>query len=690
MHPSRLIIRSLGVLALAALIGGAFVHGSDAGAQGAAAIQTVRPGLDTSNFDPTCKPCDDFYQFATGGFAKQHPRPPQFPSWNSFSILTQSNREVLHGILEAAAENAAAPPGSNEQKIGTYYRSCMDESGVEAAGLAPVQAQLDAIAGITNVAGLVTVAAQLQTINVDTAWEIDSGPDFRDSSKTIAQLDTSRLGLPDRDYYLNGDDRSKTIREKYVAYIAAMLGLGGLDQATATTSAQNILALETGLATVTPPRAELRDPMRTYHPQTLAAVQQLAPAVDWTAYAATIGAPPFTTLNVELPQYVTALNTALTATPLTTWKRYLTFKLLDSYAPTLPKRFYDASYGFHSGVMFGVTQQQARYLRCVRAVDNALGEALGEVYVAKAFPAQAKARAKALVATLQHELHDDIATLDWMSPPTRARAEIKLAAYVKKIGYPDHFRDYSALSVVDGPYAANALAAQRFENAYELAKIGKPTNRAEWGMSPPTVNAYYSTENNEIVFPAGILQPPFFSPQADDAVNYGGIGAVMGHEMTHGFDDQGRLFDERGNLHDWWTPGDAKRFAAHAQCIVDEFSGFQVEPGAHENGKLVEGEAIADLGGATIAFKAFQKTAQYKAHKPIGGYTPEQRFFLAFAQVWASERTEAFARQMIAVDPHPDDRYRVIGALSNLPQFRAAFKCAAGDKMVRANICKIW
>jgi putative endopeptidase len=689
MHSARLLVRSLGVLALAALIGAAVVHHSDAGAQ-APVVQTFAPGLPTSNFDPTCKPCDDFYQFATGGFVKVHPRPAQFPVWDTFGILSQSNREVLHGILEAAAKDAAAPPGSNEQKIGTSYRSCMDEAGVEAAGLAPLQPQLDAIAGITDLAGLAAVAAQLQRIGVNTAWEIDSGPDERDSSKTIAQLDTARLGLPDRDYYLNEDERSKTIRDKYVAYVATLLGLDGIDQAAATAAGQNILAFETGLAKATPTRAELRDPMRTYHPEALAAVQQLAPAIDWKAYAASVGAPPFATVNVELPAYVAALQTALTTVPLATWKQYLTFKVIDTYAPTLPTRFYDASFAFHSGVMFGVTVQQARYLRCVRSVDNALGEALGAVYVAKAFPPQAKARAQALVANLQRELHDDIATLDWMSPPTRRQAEIKLAAYVKKIGYPDRFRDYSALTVVDGPYAANALAAQRFESAYELAKIGKPTDRTEWGLSPPTVNAYYSIENNEIVFPAGILQPPFFSPRNDDALNYGGIGAVIGHEMTHGFDDQGRLFDERGNLHNWWTPGDAARFAAHAQCIVDEFNGFQLDPGIHENGKLVEGEAIADLGGITLAFKAFQKTAEYKAHRPIDGYTPEQRFFLAFAQVWAGTRTDAYARQMVTVDPHPDNRFRVIGTLSNLPPFRAAFSCAAHDTMVRAHVCKIW
>jgi predicted metalloendopeptidase len=385
-----------------------------------------------------------------------------------------------------------------------------------------------------------------------------------------------------------------------------------------------------------------------------------------------------------------ALDGRHAAPPIATWKAYLTFRTIDAYAPTLTKALVDARFDFYSRTLQGVNVQQPRDKRCVRAVDSALGEALGAVYVAKVFPPAAKARAKALVEGLQSVLHDDIAQLAWMSPATKARAEKKLAALNKKIGYPDHFRDYSALSIGDVPYATNAVAASRFRTAYDLAKIGKPTDRNEWFMTPPTNNAYYDPSNNEIVFPAGILRPPYFSQSFDDAVNYGSIGATIGHEMTHGFDDQGRQFDEKGNIDDWWTAADAQRFNARAGCIVDQFNGYDVDPGLHENGKLVQGEAIADLGGLVIALRAFERTPEYKSHRSLGGYTPEQRFFIAFAQSWAGARRDAFARQMVKVDPHPDERFRIIGTLSNVPEFRTAFACPMTSKMVRPHACAVW
>jgi putative endopeptidase len=672
------VLRTLAVLAVAALA----VNGVRAA--------DLAPGIPTSNIDPTCKPCEDFYQFAVGGFLKEHPRPPEFPRWGAFSILAEQNRDVLHEILERAATNTLAPPGSNEQKIGAYYRSCMDEAGIERAGLGPLQPQLDAIAKIASINDLVRVSGELQRIGVVTAWQLDSGPDAKDSSRTIAELGPGRLGLPDRDSYLTSDARSETLRAQYEAYAAKLLVLAGTDGAGAPSAAHDVLAFETRLARVRPSRVDMRDPQRTYHLQSLADVSRLAPVVDWSRYAAAAGAPAFTQLNDAVPDYVHALDEIVTSTPLATWKAYLTFRLLDTYAPALPRRFAAASFAFRSGNLLGVTSELPRWRRCVAAVDGALGEALGAVYVVQAFPPSAKTQALALVNNLQSVLHEDIEQLDWMGPATRSAALAKLEAYGKKIGYPDRFRSYAALDVAGVPYAANVLAARRFASDYELMQIGRPTDRFRWGMSPPTVNAYYSPGRNEIVFPAGILQPPFFSAQTDDAVNYGAIGAIIGHEMTHGFDNLGRQFDAQGNLHDWWTSADADRFTARAQCIVDEFSAFEVVPGVHENGQLVQGEAIADLGGLTIAYRAFQRTAQYRARRSIDGYTPEQRFFLAYAQAFAASRTDAYARILALSDPHPDDRLRVIGALANFAPFREAFHCVAGDPMVRATSCKIW
>jgi putative endopeptidase len=692
MNRLRLTVRVAG-------LGAAVILVLSALAQRLPAASLAPPGIAASGIDPadmdrTCKPCDDFAQFANGGFLKRHPIPAAFPMWGVNNIATEDNREQLHRILETAkagpAPDAGAAAGSNERKIGAYYGSCMDEHRADAAALEPLQAQLTAIQGIPTVQQIGPIAAQLAVVGVDAGWSLDSESDLKDSSKTIAGVSPSGLGLPDRDYYLQNDPRSKAIRQKYLAYVATVLRAGGLDAAPARSEAAGILALETVLAKATPPRAELRDPQKTYHPMSVGDLQRLAPTIDWKAYAYDLGAPPFETLDVSLPDYMKALDQRLVATPLATWKAYLTFRTIDAYAPTLTKALIDARFDFYSRTLEGVTAQQPRYKRCVAAVDHALGEALGAVYVAKYFPPPAKARARALVDNLQAVLHDDIAKLDWMSPVTKARAETKLAALTKKIGYPDHFRDYSGLSVGDVAYATNALAANRFQKAYGLAKIGKPTDRAEWFMSPPTNNAYYDPSNNEIVFPAGILRPPYFSAAFDDAVNYGSIGATIGHEMTHGFDDQGRQYDEKGNINDWWTPADAKRFNARAQCIVDQFDGYVVAPGAHENGKLVQGEAIADLGGLIIALRAFERTAEYKAHKPIGGYTPEQRFFIAYAQSWAGARREAFARQMVKVDPHPDERFRIIGTLANVPEFRTAFACPIASKMVRPHACAVW
>ncbi len=681
MNPVRLAVRALGAAAFTALI----ATSAFAGAPGGGA-----PALDRTSIDPTCKACDDFYQYATGGWSKSHPIPAGHARWGSFDELEQRNRDELHAILDDASKNASAPAGSDEQKLGAFYRSCMDTAGIERAGTAPVAPLLDGIAAVGDVPGLVREIAALQQAGVDGGLPLSSRADTKNSARQIANLGLGGLGLPDRDYYLNDDERSKSIRAAYRGYVAAQLQNLGDTAAAAQGEADGIVALETALAQATPRRADLRDPYKLYNPTPVAKLSALAPHVAWPAYFAALGAPAFDTLNVTVPSFVTAYDAQLTATPLATWKAYLRYHVADAYASVLPARFDDASFAFRSGTLLGVKEQLPRWQRCTSLTDASLRDVLGKVYVTRTFSPAAKARALALVTNLQDVLRDDIRTLDWMSPPTRARAVVKLDAFTKKIGYPDRWEDYATLPVADAALAQNVEAVRKWNDARALARIGTPTDRARWSMTPPTVNAYYNPSNDEIVFPAGILQPPFFNDAADDAVNYGAIGAVIGHEMTHGFDDQGRQFDEHGNLSDWWTPADAAAFKTRAQCIVDEFSGFESVPGTHLQGRLVQGEAIADLGGLTIAYKAFERTAQAKAHKTIDGYTPEQRFFLAYAQVWRSAATEGYARQLAATDPHPFDRFRVIGTLSNMPEFRRAFACAANDPMVRANRCQIW
>ncbi|HEX3467613.1 MAG TPA: M13 family metallopeptidase [Candidatus Elarobacter sp.] len=682
MHPIRLAVRALGAAALVALV---------ATALPSIAAGDAAPALDPAALDPTCKPCDDFYQYAVGGWLKTHTIPAGHPSWGSFDELAQHNRDALHAILETAAENTAAPAGSDEQKLGTFYRACMDEPRIEAAGTTPVDPLLASVAAVANEPALVDEIAHLQRLGVNDGLAFSSEPDGKDSSTTVAAIGMGGLGLPDRDYYLGTADRTVKIRTAYHDYVTAQLRNLGDTAATAAQEADAVLALETELARATPTRVELRDPQATYHPTALTALPAMAPHVPWTSFFAQFGAPAFSTVDVGIPRYVIGYDAQLAATPLGTWKAFLRFHVADSYAAALPKRFADASFAFRSGVLYGVKEQLPRWQRCSSATDMSLRTPMGKAYVAQEFPPAAKARAAAMVDNLQSVLRDDIGTLTWMGPETKRRAVEKLLAFTKKIGYPDSWVDYATLTIPDGaPYAQLVETVRAWNHARDMARIGKPTDRTLWGMTPPTVNAYYNSTNNEIVFPAGILQPPFFNATADDAVNYGAIGAVIGHEMTHGFDDRGRQYDIHGNLTDWWTTKDAAAFDARAQCVVDEFDGLSPLPGLHENGKLVQGEAIADLGGTTVAFKAFERTAQYKAHRALGGFTPEQRFFLAFAQVWRSLQTDDYTRELVLLDPHPNDRLRVIGTLSNMPAFRAAFRCAATSPMVRKDRCQIW
>jgi putative endopeptidase len=652
---------------------------------------TGHGGIDLANLDKSASPCDDFYQFANGGWLAKNPIPAAYPAWGVSSVLSESNLETVRQIVEAAAKNANAPKGSNEQKVGDYYASCMAEEKIEAAGLKPLESELALINNVKDQTSLQAEIAHLTDIGMNVPFESGSNQDFKNASEVIFGVSQAGLGLPDRDYYF--DEKRQPIRDAYVKHVANMFVLLGDAPERAATEAQTVMALETKLAKASMTRVEQRDPANVYHRMTVADLQKLTPNFDWSAFFRSIGYTQKADVNVAEPEFFKALNTELTSTPIDDWKTYLRWQRINGAASALSKKFVDEDFNFKGRVLTGTQEQQPRWKRCVRSTDAALGEALGQVYVQQAFPPAAKARALEMVKNLEAALKTDIGTISWMSDPTRTQAVAKLEAFMNKIGYPDKWRDYSTLSLDRDSFVANRMRANHFEQLRDLAKIGKPVDKTEWGMTPPTVNAYYNPQLNEIVFPAGILQPPFFDPNADDAVNYGAIGSVIGHEMTHGFDDEGAQFDAQGNLKNWFAEADLKNFHDRTNCVVAQFSGFTVEPGLNENGKLVVGESVADLGGLVIAYTAWQNSLKGKP-KPatIDGYTPEQRFFLAYAHGWATNIRPELARLLTNVDPHPLAKFRVNGPLSNMPQFTAAFQCKAGDKMVRADKdrCVIW
>jgi putative endopeptidase len=658
-----------------------------------AADPSAARGFDLSSMDRSVKPCDDFFQFAGGSWLKNNPIPASRARWGNFDLLRTHNEEVLHEILEAAAKNHAAEPGSNDQKIGDFYATCMNTDAIESAGLKPLEPDFERIAAIKNVEELQAEITRLQVEGVNSGFAFGSIQDFKDSTKVIGAVFQSGLGLPDRDYYTKTDDKSAKIREQYVAHVAKMLSLAGDDAGTVDAEAKTVMALETKLAESSLTRVETRNPDNIYHPTTLTQLKTDTPSFSWEKYFHQIGYPAIDSINVGQPVFFKAFNGMLTETPLADWKVYLRWHLVHAAAPGLPSAFVDEDFNFFGKTLTGTLEILPRWQRCVRSTDHELGEALGQVYVKKVFPPESKARALEMVHNLIAALREDLSTLDWMGPETRQQARIKVDAIALKIGYPDHWRDYSAYKVARTSYAENVRQGNDFEFHRDADKIGKPLDRTEWDMTPPTVNAYYNPSLNEIVFPAGILQPPFYDAKRDDALNYGGMGAVIGHEMTHGFDDQGARFDAQGNLKNWWTPEDLKNFQARSQCIIDQFDGFEVEPGLHENGKLVVGESIADLGGLTIARAAFERTLAGKpAPKDIDGFNAEQRFFLGFSQIWFGAARPEQQRVLAATDPHPLQRFRVDGPLSNMPSFSKAFGCSAGSPMVRGEKtrCQIW
>ncbi len=668
---------------------------SDGGSAAATPSDTTQPvhGFNLANLDRSATPCNDFYQFSSGGWMKNNPIPADRSTWAVFSALRSSNEEALHTILEAASKDRSAAPGSNRQKIGDFYASCMNESLIEATGTKPLDPEFERIAAIKDTPSLQAEIAHLQRTGMNVAFGFGSLQDFKDSKSVIFVVAQGGLGMPDRQYYLDDDDRSKQLRAGYVQHVTNMLKLLGDDAATSAAEAKAVLDFETTFAKAATKREDLRNPEMNYHMMTLVEVAGLTPHFAWPEYFKQIGAPSVSQVDVAQPDAIKAVDAALASVSLADWKTYLRWHLIHNAAPTLSAKFVDENFDFYGTQLTGAKENLPRWRRCVQQTDGELGEALGQFYVQQYFPPEAKARALELVHNLMAALREDLSTLDWMSPATRQQALHKLDAMNIKIGYPDKWRDYSAFRVDRGPYVDNVTRGDTFEQARDLAKIGKPVDRTEWGMTPPTVNAYYTPLHNEIVFPAGILQPPFFDAKADDAFNYGSIGSVIGHEMTHGFDDQGSQFDADGNLKNWWTPEDLKNFRERGDCIAKQFDAFEVEPGLHGNGKLEEGESIADLGGLVIAYAAFQKTLAGKPAPPdVDGFTADQRFFLGFSAHWAANYRPEVARLLAKTDPHPLNAFRVDAALSNMPVFAKAWGCAADSKMVRPEAirCRIW
>ena len=663
-------------LALAVLSGAAVAN-----AQTAAPAK--QPALDVANFDTSAKPCEDFYAYANGNWLKSHPIPNDRSRYGSFDEVADRNREVLRKILEETSAKSDWPKGSIEQKVGDFYAAGMDEAAIERAGTKPLEPLFATIDKLKGPGDLPAVLAALHAQGLEAGFGFRVAPDARESTRYIAILNQGGLGLPDRDYYTKDDPKSQELREAYRTHVAKMLEIAGDSPEKAKASANVVMALETKLAEPSLTRVENRDPQKTYNKRTLAALASEAPGFDFARFFADLGASSATEVNVRQPRFFTAFSDLSRTVPAETWRTYLRWHVLRHSAPHLSKAFQDRAFAFYGLTLMGVPEQEPRWKRVQAATDQALGEALGPLYVARAFPPRAKERMRVLVENLRTALRERIDALPWMSAETKKQAQRKLAAFNVKIGYPDKWRDYSSLAISRGSYLENVRNARIFETKRNLAKLGKPIDRTEWGMTPPTVNAYYNSTMNEIVFPAGILQPPFFSEDADDAVNYGGIGVVIGHEMSHGFDDSGSQYDADGNLKDWWTEGDRKAYDARTALVVKQFDGYKPLADQAINGKLTLGENIGDLGGIKIAYTALQKALEGKPRTAIDGFTPEQRFFLSFATIWRNQSRDGALRVQLNTNPHSPGKWRAIGPTSNLPEFYDAFGCAEGAPMRR-------
>jgi predicted metalloendopeptidase len=650
----------------------------------------LKSGIDREAMDTSCKPCDDFFRFVNGTWLDKNPIPKRFADYGTFRVLSEANRERTRVLLESVANDANAT--GDAKRLGDYYASCIDTAAIDAAGRKPVDPYLARIDAIRDQAGLKAYLAETQRELPLGPYAVASSPDLKDANTTIAVLAVNATSLPERDYYFNADEKTKKIREEFLKHVERMFGLIGDPQERSAAAAKTVLALETAIAQKQLTNIERRNPYNLYHKMDVAGVAQLAPEIDWTLIFRNLEIPGSTAINVTEPEAAKTVNAMLASTPLDEWKTWLKWRLLNATAPALSKPFRDESFYFRSTVLTGVTEQLPRWQTCANAADSSLGDALGQLFVARHFPPQAKKRMQELVENLRAALAEELENSTWLSPETRKNALAKLKAFTPKIGYTDKWKDYSAIKISRTNYFENVRAVSNWARTFNLQKIGKPVDRTEWGMTPPTVNAYYSPVRNEIAFPAGILQPPFFDMEADDAANYGAIGAVIGHEMGHGFDDQGSRFDAQGNLKNWWTDADRKEFEKRAACVIEQFDSIEVGDGLRHKGKLVVGEGLGDLGGVTIAYKAYKRSLNGKEAPVIDGFTGDQRFFIAFARVWARAHTPEDLRLRLNTDPHPIAKWRAIGTLQNVPEFHKAFSCKQGDFMVRPpeKLCRLW
>ena len=655
---------------------------------GTSAVKMInsKSGLQLDALDRSVDACTDFYKFACGGWQANNPIPPDQSSWARFIELQERNNEILHRILDAAA--AGRDPDAKQ--VGDYYSSCMDEPGINAKGVSPLEPDLRRIASLAARTDLPPLLAHLHAIGVNAFFTFGAAPDYKNANQMMAIAGQGGLGLPDRDYYFREDPKTVELRKQYVEHVGKMAALLGDTPEQAAATAAAILRLEMALAKGALDRVSRRDPSKVNHKMTTADLQALTPGFDWTRYLAGIAAPPIQALNVTEPDFFKAVDALAASAPLDDIKTYLRWQLVHRFARILPTAFVDENFRFNGTILTGTKALRPRWKRCVDATDGDLGEALGKSYVKEAFGPKAKADTLAMVHGLERALERDINGLTWMTEATKKQALVKLHGVANKIGYPDRWRDYSGLSVVRGDALGNSQRSNVFDFHFALGKIGKPVDHAEWGMTPPTVNAYYNSLENNINFPAGILQPPFFSPNADAAVNFGAAGGVIGHELTHGFDDQGRRFDAQGNLRDWWTPADSKAFEERAACFADEYGQFVAIDDVKLNGKLTLGENTADNGGLRIALMAYLASVAGAEPKTIDGFTPEQRVFLGWGQIWCENNRPEVERMLAQTNPHSPGRYRVNGVLSNMPEFQKAFSCKADAPMVRKDACRVW
>jgi putative endopeptidase len=658
-------------------------------AQSAPSSSSARVRFNAEMLDKAIDPCTDFYAYACGKWQAENPIPSDRSSWGRFNELQERGENFIRDILEKDSSNDPNRT-PDQQKVGDYYQACMDEPAIDKAGTAPLAAQMKAIAKLKSKKQLAKEIIQLHRAGIEVLFSFGSGQDFKDATQVIAEADQGGLALPDKDYYLKDDAKSVDLRAKYVAHVQKMFELLGDPAEKAAAEAKTVMDIETTLAKGSLDRTSRRDPSKVYHKMTAKKLAALSPDFGWNVYLEGIGAPSTQVLNVTEPDFFKQMDVALKNTSLADWKTYLRWHVVHANAAVLPAAFVDEDFNFFSKELSGTKELAPRWKRCVRFTNGDLGEAVGKEYVAETFGAEGKERTLKMVQALERALSSDIESLPWMGAETKKQAQVKLEAISNRIGYPDKWRDYSSLKIVRGDALGNSQRANEFDFQRHLNKIGKPVNKNDWPYPPSTVNASYNPQLNNITFPAGILQPPFYDNKADDAMNFGGIGAVIGHELTHGFDDQGSQFDAKGNLSDWWTADDKKEFKKRTQCVADQYAGYTAVDDVKLNGKLTLGENTADNGGLRVAYMALLTTLAGKEPEPIDGLTAPQRFFLGWANVWCANRTDAMSRMLATVDPHSPPKWRVNGTVSNMPEFREAYHCKADAPMVRENACRVW